>query len=157
QDTEETRSDNGVRELKLGPLEEPVAKVLRSVLAQSVGIFAIADQTEVDLRLRLFAIGDAQTVSWEPNPADVLYVLYHFYKEPKGCTGGGVRLFDSRADDGIGPAKASFRDVEISNNAMLIFPEKVRGAGLPVRCPTHAFADGLFVVGGSLRRGPASG
>jgi hypothetical protein len=66
-------------------------------------------------------------------------------------------LFDSGAEGGTGPAKASFRDVEISNNAMLIFPEKIRGAGLPVRCPSRAFADGLFVVGGSLRRGPASG
>ena len=156
QDTEETRSHDGVRELKLGPLEEPIANVLRSLLAHGAGIFG-TDQAEVELQLRLFAIGDAQAVSWEPNSADVLYVLYHFYKEPKGFTGGGIRLFDSRAEGGTGPAKASFRDVEISNNAMLIFPEKVRGAGLAVRCPSRAFADGLFVVGGSLRRGPASG
>jgi SM-20-related protein len=156
QDTEETRSHDGVRELKLGPLEEPIAKVLRSLLAQSAGIFG-TDHAEVELRLRLFAIGDAQAVFLEPNSTNVLNVLYHFYKEPKGFAGGGIRLFDSRPDGGTGPAKASFRDVEISNNAMLIFPEGVRGAGLPVRCPTSAFADGLFVVGGSLRRGPASG
>ena len=126
-----------------------------SLLAQGAGIFG-TDHAEVELRLRLFAIGDAQAISWEPNPADVLYMMYHFYKQPKGFTGGGIRLFDGRTENGMRPAIASFRDVEIGNNDMLIFPEKVVGAGLPVRCPTRAFADGLFVVRGIMRRGPAS-
>jgi SM-20-related protein len=156
QDAEAVRSHSGMRELDLGPLEEPVAKALRSQLARGVAILDIPDQAEVELRLRLFAIGDAQAVSWEPNPADVLYMMYHFYKQPKGFTGGGIRLFDGRTENGIRPAMASFRDVEIGNNDMLIFPEKVVGAGLPVRCPTRAFADGLFVVRGIMRRGPAS-
>ena len=156
QDTEQRRSRDGTRELNLGPLEEPITKALHSQLALGVGILGIAEKAEVEVQLGLLAIGDAQAVSWEPNPADVLYALYHFYKEPKGFTGGGIRLFDSRADHGIGPAIVSFRDVEIGSNDMLIFPEKVRAAGLPVRCPTRAFADGLFVVRGSLRRGQAS-
>jgi SM-20-related protein len=150
------RSHNGMRELDLGPLEEPVAKALRSELARGVAILGVPDQAEVELQLRLFAIGDAQAVPWEPNPADVVHVVYHFYKKPKGFTGGGIRLFDSRTENGMRPAMASFRDLEIGNNDMLIFPEKVVGAGLPVRCPTRAFVDGLFVVRGIMRRGPVS-
>ena len=156
QDAEVVRSHNGMRELDLGPLEEPVAKALRSQVAHGVAILGIPDQAEVELEFRLFAIGDTQAISWEPNPADVLYLLYHFYKQPKGFTGGGIRLFDGRTENGMRRAMASFRDVEIGNNDMLIFPEKVVGAGLPVRCPTRAFADGLFVVRGIMRRGPAS-
>jgi hypothetical protein len=156
QDAEAVQSHNGMRELDLGPLEEPVAKAMRCKMAEGVAILGIPDQAEVELQLRLFAIGDAQTVAWERNPADVLYVMYHFYKQPKGFTGGGIRLFDGRTENGMRPAMASFRDVEIGNNDMLIFPEKVVGAGLPVRCPTRAFAEGLFVVRGIIRRGPAS-
>ena len=155
-DAEAVRSHGGMRELDLGPLEEPVAKALRSQLTQGVAILGIPDQAEVELRLCLFAIGDTQAVCWEPNPADVVHMVYHFYKQPKGFTGGGIRLFDGRMENGMRPAMASFRDLEIGNNDMLIFPEKVVGAGLPVRCPTRAFADELFVVRGILRRGLVS-
>jgi SM-20-related protein len=155
-DAEAVRLHSGMRELDLGPLEEPVAKALRSYAAEGVAILRIPDQTEVELRLRLFAIGDTQAVSWEPNPADVLYLMYHFYKQPKGFTGGGIRLFDGRTGNGMRCAMTSFRDVEIGDNDVLIFPEKVVGAGLPVRCPTRAFADELFVVRGIMRRGTAS-
>lgn len=44
------------------------------------------------------------------------------------------------SDDG------SFRDVEIADNALLIFPGQVVNAGLPVRCEAHAFADRLFAL-----------
>jgi hypothetical protein len=156
QDAKAVRSHNGMRELDLGPLEEPVTKALRLQLAQGVAILGTPDRAVVELELRLFAIGDAQAVSWEPNPAHVLYMMYQFYKQPKAFTGGGIRLFDGRTENGMGRAMASFRDVEIGNNEMLIFPEKVVGAGLPVRSPTRALADGLFVVRGILRLGPAS-
>jgi hypothetical protein len=155
-DAEAVRTHNGMRELDLGPLEEPVAKALRSQAAEGTAILGVPDQTEAELRLRLFAIGDTQAVSWEPHPADALYLMYHFYKQPKGFTGGGIRLFDGRTENGMRPPMTSFRDVEISSNDTLIFPWKVVGAGLPVCCPTRAFADGLFVVRGIMRRGSAS-
>jgi SM-20-related protein len=155
-DAEAVRSHSGMRELDLGPLEQPVAKALRSQLAHGVVILGIPHEAEVECRLRLFGVGDTQAVCWEPNPTNVVHMVYHFYKQPKGFTGGGIRLFDGRAENGMRSAMASFRDLEIGNNDMLIFPEKVLGAGLPVRCPTRAFADGLFVVHGILRRGPGN-
>ncbi len=82
-------------------------------------------------------------------------MMYHFHKQPKGFTGGGVRLFDGRTENGITRGTTSFRDLEIGDNDLLIFPEDAVSAGLPVRCPTRAFADGLFVIHGTLRRGRA--
>jgi hypothetical protein len=156
QDAAALGSQNGMRELDLGPLEELVAKALRSQMAHGGAILGVPDRAEVELQFRLFAIGDTQAVSWDPNPADILHMMYHFHKQPKGFTGGGVRLFDGRIENGMRRATASFRDVEIGDNNLLIFPENVVGAGLPVHCPTRAFADGLFVIRGSLRRGSAS-
>lgn len=154
QDAGASGSRNEMRELGLGPLEEPVAKALRSQMAQGGGILGVPDQVEVELQFRLFAINDTQAVSWDANPADVLHMMYHSHKQPKGFTGGGIRLFDCRTENGMRHATTSFRDVEIGDNNLLIFPEHVVSAGLPVRCPTRAFADGLFVIHGTLRRGP---
>jgi len=151
-----TPSSSGMCELDLGPLEEPVLKALRSRMALGGSIVGVPEQTEIELEFRLFAIGDTQTVSWDPNPADILHMMYHFHKQPKGFTGGGIRLFDGRIENGMRRPTASFRDVEIGDNNLLIFPENVISAGLPVRCPTRSFADGLFGIRGSLRRGRSS-
>ena len=110
-------------ELNLGPLEEPVVKALRSRMAHGGSIIGVPDQTEIELEFRLFAIGDTQSVSWDQNPADILHMMYHFHKQPKGFTGGGVRLFDGRIENGMKRPTASFRDVEIGDNNLLIFPE----------------------------------
>jgi SM-20-related protein len=149
------RSRNEMVELGLGPLEEPLAKALRSQMAQAGAILGVPDQVEVELQFRVFAIGDTQAVSWDANPADLLHMVYHFHQQPRGFTGGGVRLFDRRTESGMRHATTSFRDVEIGDNNLLIFPEHVVSAGLPVRCSTRAFADGLFVIHGTLRRGIA--
>jgi len=156
QDLAAMASWSGMCELNLGPLEEPVVKALRSRMAHGGSIIGVPDQTEIELEFRLFAIGDTQSVSWDQNPADILHMMYHFHKQPKGFTGGGVRLFDGWIENGMKRPTASFRDVEIGDNNLLIFPENVVSAGLPVRCPTRSFADGLFGIRGSLRRGRPS-
>ncbi len=129
---------------------------MRSQIAEGGTILGVPEQVKVKLELHLFAIGDAQAVSWSPDPTDIIHIVYNFHKPPKGFTGGGIRLFDVRIEDGMRRVTTSFRDMEIGDNNMLLFPENVRSAGLPVLCPTRAFADGLFVICGSLRQGPAS-
>jgi SM-20-related protein len=153
QDAGAVWSQNEMRELDLGPLKESVTKALRSHMAHGGAILGDPDPGEFELQFRLFAIGDTQAVSWGADPARVLHMTYHFHKQPKGFTGGGVRLFDGRMENGM--RRTSFRDVEIGDNTLLIFPEHVVSTGLPVRCPTRAFADGVFVIHGILRRGPA--
>jgi SM-20-related protein len=148
QDLAAMASWSGMCELNLVALEEPVLEALRSRMAHRGSIIGIPDQTEIELEFCLFAIGDTQTVSWDQNPADILHMMYHFHKQPKGFTGGGVRLFDGRIEN---RPTASFRDVEIGDNNLPIFPENVVSAGLPVRCPTRSFAEGLFGIRGSLR------
>ncbi len=156
QDAGALRSQNEIRELNLGPLEEPVTRALWSQLAHGSVILGVFEQAEVRPQFRLLAIGDTQAVSWDPNPADILYMMYHFHKQPKGFMGGGIRLFDGRTENGKRCAAASFRDLEIGDNDLLIFPAHVVNAGLPVRCPTRNFVDELFVIRGTLCRGSAS-
>lgn len=86
---EALESQDGRRELDLGPLEQPVATSLRSQMAQGGTILGVPEQVKVKLEFHLFAIGDAQAVPWNPDPADILHIVYNFHKQPKNFTGGG--------------------------------------------------------------------
>ena len=143
-------SQTKLRELALGPVEKAVAERLRSHIAEGGAILGLAEPVEVELNLRLLAVGDTQALALDKSPVDVAYLVYHFHKQPKKFTGGGIRVFDSQAGNATSPTR--FRDVEIGDNDLLIFPAHLVSAGLPVRCPEGAFEDSLFVIHGVLRR-----
>jgi len=143
------------RELDLGALAQPVADALGPLLAHGAVGLDGPGPDDLAFQFRLLAIGDAQAVPWDAKEEGVLRSIYHFHRQPKGFTGGGIRLFDRRLEDGAIRATGCFRDVEIGDNCLLMVREPVVGAGLPVHCPTRAFADGLFAVCGTSRPGPA--
>jgi hypothetical protein len=146
----------GVRELGFGSLEQTLVKAFDFHLAKSRAALAVSDPGEAHIHCRLFAINDGGAVTLDMNGDDLLCFVYHIHKQPKKFAGGGVRLFDGRVDEGARRAITGFRDLEVDDNALLTFPGHVVSAGLPVRCATRAFADGLFVICGALRRGPAA-
>jgi len=145
----QNREQSEVRELGLGGLTQQVALALRSKVEKSRAMFRISESLETHARFRLFAIGDTQAVPLDTEGDDVLRLVYQFHRKPKMFTGGGIRLFDTQ----IGSAKrTAFRDLEVEDNSLLIFPADVVSAGLPFHCEKPASADGPFVVSGTLRR-----
>jgi SM-20-related protein len=137
---------NGICELSLGGLDQPVTRALQRHLNESLAHFGISESPEIPLQIRLVALGNGGSISWEKESKEGLSLVYHFHKHPRAFTGGGVRLFDSK---GGANDRATFRDVEISNNAALIFPGDLVRAGLPVYSDGN-FTDSLFVLQGSL-------
>lgn len=148
-------SDEVVR-LDLGSLGKDVENAFQACLEKSRSAFNLAADQAFHIECELFALGDAQALPMAARPEDVLCFVYHFHKSPKAFTGSGIRLFDGQTDNGMIRASDSFRDLEIKDNALLMFPSYVVCAGLPVHCPTKVFADGLFAVRGRLRKGAAA-
>ena len=140
---------NATRELNLGALHEPVAKALQLHIERNLPPLGIIESCERHLQLRLFSVGNGGSISWETEPEETACLVYHFHQHPKAFTGGGVRLFDGAFKNDV-YGRAAFRDVEIEDNAALIFPGDVVRAGLPVYCTSDAFTDSLFVLQGSL-------
>jgi SM-20-related protein len=145
-----------VLRLDLGAFGKDVEKAFQAFLEKSRSAFNLAAEQAFHIESKLFALGDAQALPTAARPEDVLTFVYHFHKSPRAFTGSGVRLFDGQTDNGMLRASDSFRDLEIKDNALLVFPSYVVCAGLPVHCPTKAFADGLFAVRGTLRKGAAA-
>jgi len=140
---------NTTRELSLGALHESVAKALQLHIERYLATLGITESCERHLQLRLFAIGNGGSISWEMEPEETASLVYHFHQDPKAFKGGGVRLFDGTIKNDV-YGRATFRDVEIKDNTALIFPGDVVSAGLPVYCASGAFTDSLFVLQGSL-------
>jgi SM-20-related protein len=142
-----------IRQLDLGTMSEAVTNALQVCLDNSLSAFNLGEDHGLDLDCRMFAVGDAQVLPIETKPGDVVSLVYHFYNQPRAFTGGGVRLFDGRLENGMARSSDTFRDLEIKENAVVMFPSNTVSAALPVRCPTLAFSDGLFAIRGTLRRG----
>ncbi len=141
---------NGREELGLGGLTQQVAMALRAKAEKARAMFGVSSALEAHTRLKMFAVANAQEIRLDTEHDDILRLVYCFYKKPKIFTGGGVRLFDRQI--GNGSRRLSFRDLEVEDNGLLIFPAEVVSAGLPVHCDKPGTADWLFVIYGALRR-----
>ena len=71
----------------------------------------------------------------------VLSGVYYFHREPKGFSGGALRLhpFGGAGADGA-------IDIEPVQNALLFFPSWARHEVSPVVCPSGRFADSRFAI-----------
>jgi hypothetical protein len=141
---------NGIQELGLGGLTQQVAMALRAKAEKARAMFGVSGALDAHARFKMFAVANAQEVPLDAEHDDILRLVYCLYKKPKMFTGGGVRLFDRQI--GNGSRRLAFRDLEIEDNSLLMFPAGAVSAGLPVHCDEPSSADGLFVVYGALRR-----
>ncbi|MEK6399100.1 MAG: 2OG-Fe(II) oxygenase [Terriglobus sp.] len=66
-----------------------------------------------------------------------LSAVYYFYREPKGFTGGHLRLFGNDETQ---------TDIEPAQNTLAIFPSFVPHQVMPVSCPSQQFADSRFAI-----------
>ncbi len=156
QEAEVQQAQEGICELSLTTLEEALTEAFRSQIDKAHATFRIPDLWDASLQIGLFAIGDGKAPSFDTTGDQLVSLVYHCHKQPKRFTGGGLRLFDYQIAHGVSCAASAFRDLEIDDNCLLMFPGNAVGAGLPVQCSTAAFADSLFAVSGAVRRAQAS-
>ena len=72
----------------------------------------------------------------------VLTMVYYFHKEPKGFTGGQLRLYGLGADANCGAQ----HEIEPRFDRAVLFPSWYPHEVLPVHCSSDAFADGRFAI-----------
>jgi len=72
----------------------------------------------------------------------ILSAVYYFYREPKGFSGGELRLHPLGSFGGEG----GHVDIEPLQNSVVAFPSWTRHEVRTVRCPSGAFEDSRFAV-----------
>ena len=68
--------------------------------------------------------------------------VYYFYREPKGFSGGQLRLHRFGSDNEPG----DYVDIEPAQNSLVIFPSWTTHEVLKVHCPSRAFEDYRFAI-----------
>jgi Rps23 Pro-64 3,4-dihydroxylase Tpa1-like proline 4-hydroxylase len=90
------------------------------------------------------------------NLARALSCVYYLNREPRGFSGGELRIYDGLEERGSRRAAGTFTTVEPKNNRMVVFPSEEFHEVMPVRCPSGDFADYRFAVTTWLYRGVSS-
>ena len=72
----------------------------------------------------------------------LLSVVYYYHREPRGFSGGQLRLHRF----GSNGAEGDFVDVEPANDSLVVFPSWVSHEVRAVACPSRRFEDYRFAV-----------
>lgn len=74
--------------------------------------------------------------------------VYSFHRQPKGFSGGTLRLYDRQVENGLLSAATSYKDVEPLENSLVFFEAIETFETLPVVCKSQQFMDSAFSIQG---------
>ena len=81
-----------------------------------------------------------------------LTYVYYYNREPKGFTGGELRVYDDTIRNGKLAATESFQVIEPRHNSIVFFQAPVMHEVMPVNVPSRQFRDSRFTVNGWVDR-----
>jgi SM-20-related protein len=152
----------GLTTRNLGPLRERLELLLATVLPVLMQQTGIKGPEPRSIELELAAHGDGahygahldipvgegrRSIGARPGEDRVLSAVYYFYNEPKGFSGGALRLYRFNAKPAEGPAADSeYIDIQPLNNSLVAFPSWATHEVRRVSCPSGAFRDYRFAL-----------
>ena len=78
--------------------------------------------------------------------------VYYFNREPKGFTGGELRIYDDTIRNGKLVATDSYQVIEPQHNSIVFFQAAVMHEVMPVHALSKQFRDARFTVNGWIER-----
>ena len=145
----------------LGPARAAIEAKLLEALPALMAATGIKGPEPRSLELELAAHGDGahydahldipvgqgrRSIGARRGEDRVLSAVYYFYNEPKGFSGGALRLYRFNAKPAEDPAADSYVDVQPLNNSLVSFPSWATHEVRRVSCPSGAFRDYRFAL-----------
>ena len=81
-------------------------------------------------------------------PKRYLTYVYYFNRQPKGFSGGELRIYDDVLRNNKLARGDTFRTIEPLHNRLVLFWARTMHEVMPVRVASQAFADARFTVNG---------
>jgi SM-20-related protein len=139
-----------VSELMVGKIRAIMPEVMEQL---RMGAFAVG---KIDCQITANVDGSyfkAHTDAGYDGPIkrELTYV-YYFNRDPKGFTGGELRIYDDALRNGKFVATEFFQIVEPRNNSIVFFNAALMHEVMPVVVPSKQFRDARFTVNGWVER-----
>jgi SM-20-related protein len=143
--------DPNVRKNKIVPgspeIDIEFARLVDGWLPEARSALGMRPAARGDIEVSMVAYGDGDRyvrhidtytgAAASGPPREITFVGY-FFREPRGFSGGALRLFDMLGREHV--------DIEPSCGLVTAFPSWLPHEVLPVSCPSGEFADGRFAV-----------
>jgi SM-20-related protein len=151
----------GLTTRKLGPLRGVLSERLLKALPELMAGTGTGGSPPTSLELELAAHADGayyrphidipvganrQPLGANPGEDRVLSAVYYFYAEPKGFTGGQLRLYGFGPIPAAGEEQRAYVDIEPVRNSLVAFPSWVPHEVRPIAVPSGDFGDYRFAL-----------
>ena len=131
----------------LGEFQPLLRRRLRGIAAEITAALRLSAFETSQVELELVAHGDGAfyrrhvdtVIATDRAHIRVLSGVYYFHRQPKGFSGGALRLYAIGDND-------RFVDIEPSHNSLLLFPSWAPHEVRPVSCPSGQFMDSRFAI-----------
>lgn len=112
--------------------------------------------SQIEIQLTAHNDGNYYKIHNDNGSAEVarreLSYVYYFYQEPKGFSGGELRVYDLNVETGWYESAETSVTIEPRNNSIVFFPSYYLHEVLPVVCPSCTFAQSRFTLNGWICR-----
>lgn len=142
----------------LGPIQSAFEERIRAGTSDMIAELRVTPFETSQIELELVAHNDGAhfllhtdlyTVTRSKRGDRMLSAVYYFHREPKGFSGGFLRLHQVGARQGD-----AGEDIPPEQNSLVVFPSWGPHEVMPVHCPSGAFADSRFAVNCWVYRAP---
>jgi Rps23 Pro-64 3,4-dihydroxylase Tpa1-like proline 4-hydroxylase len=126
-----------------GPLQNALPQALKKLRIQSFHV------SRLDAQMTSTNDGETLRFRGSPERAELTFVFVCF-REPKGFSGGDIRVYDARLQRGHWVPADTYKTISVRQNMLVMFPSRFSHEITPVRCRSNKFADSLFTITGWL-------
>jgi SM-20-related protein len=135
------------------PFDELLRDKVRGLMPQVCEALKIPVATgAIEAQLTAHNDGNFYKVHNDNGSADTVHraltFVYYFHRQPKGFSGGELRIYDHKNQNGYHYAADSYSTIEPLDNSMVLFESREMHEVLPVTCPSQQFMDSRFTING---------
>jgi len=140
-----------VERLIVGKIRAAMPEVIPQLKMKAFAVGRIECQVTASADGSYFRVHTDSGASEDVAKRELTYV-YYFNREPKGFTGGELRIYDDQVRNDKLAIAESFRVVEPRNNSIIFFHAATMHEVTKVEVPSKEFRDSRFTVNGWVHR-----
>jgi SM-20-related protein len=142
---------------ELGHFHGLLSDRVKSAIPQVIQALGLSQPGFSRIEVRITASNDGDWLRSRPaartdkHPDEIAFVCF-FYSEPKGFSGGNMRVYDAVLENGRYVPAKTFKTIAPRGNFIVFFPTVFMHEIERVHCQSQSFKESLFTISGTIYR-----